>query len=61
MQRQIVHIDAQTAKTLTPAAAKCAAELQQLADSERARAKMLEERQQARCAIPTWWDWWRPR
>ena len=34
-------------KTLTPAAAKCSAELQQLTDSERAKAKMQEERQQA--------------
>jgi hypothetical protein len=34
-------------KTLTPAAAKCSFELKQLADGERAEAKMLEERQQA--------------
>jgi hypothetical protein len=34
-------------KALTPAAAKCAPELQQLADSDGARAKMLEERQRA--------------
>jgi hypothetical protein len=34
-------------KYLTPAAAKCAPELQQLADGDRAKAKMLEERQQA--------------
>jgi hypothetical protein len=34
-------------KTLTPAAAKCSAELQQLGDSERAKAKMQDERQQA--------------
>jgi hypothetical protein len=34
-------------KTLTPAAAKCNPELQSLADTDRARAKMLDERQQA--------------
>ena len=34
-------------KTVVPAAAKCAPELQQLADDDRAKAKMLEERQQA--------------
>jgi hypothetical protein len=34
-------------KTLTTAAAKCSPDLQQLADAEHAKAKMLEERQQA--------------
>ncbi|HKE25019.1 MAG TPA: hypothetical protein VKB88_21810 [Bryobacteraceae bacterium] len=34
-------------KTLTPAAAKCSADLRQLDDREHAKAKMLEERQQA--------------
>src|SRR3974390_3245659 len=34
-------------KTLTTAAAKCSPDLQQLADPEHAKAKMLDERQQA--------------